>query len=530
MKKLLNILFVCFPLLIMGCSSTNTPRAVNKPKQLTDTIKPIEEVSPSVSIEEKETDTPIQVKKLFDFSNSPLDKNYSYTPYGANYTETEILNKYGPSYKEEEITIQEVETVNDEEVSTTPSKEKVDDEYLRIAVLLPLSGNVASVANDLKNAATMALFNLNSDKIILQFYDSQGTSSGAKEATLNANEDNADIIIGPLFAEEVNASKRVANSPIISFTTDQSVLSRNVFSIGFLIEQQIKRIVEYSISNGYKRFAIIVPDNQTGNFISDNFEKYTSAFGGEVVISRAYKNKKEDLMTSVKEISNFEEREKEYKQYMSDAQARLDYLNSLKLLPDNKDYLSAYDETQYSSTDDEIAFLEQTLETFAKKTTISDPEFDAIFVYGDDINDVIMIGSSLMYFDVHPDRIKFIGTSQLENPKIYSERAFRSAWYPSVSTKYSGSFNQAYKKFYNKTPNKIASLAYDAVSLVGTIAKNGTVEASDILNPNGWTGINGIFRFNRYGSSERNMDVKEIVGGSITKTKVISPAEINFLN
>jgi hypothetical protein len=26
------------------------------------------------------------------------------------------------------------------------------------------------------------------------------------------------------------------------------------------------------------------------------------------------------------------------------------------------------------------------------------------------------------------------------------------------------------------------------------------------------------------------MDVKEIVGGSITKTKVISPAEINFLN
>ena len=297
-----------------------------------------------------------------------------------------------------------------------------------------------------------------------------------------------------------------------------------------MIEQQIKRIVEYSIANGYNKFAIIVPDNETGDYINKYFKRYTSDFGGEVVISRSYKNKKEDLMKSVKDVSDFDRRSAEYKQYMSDAKARLDYLNSLKANEDNTEYLSAYDKEQYQSSDDEVAFLEQTLEEFAKKTTISDPEFDSIFVYGDDINDVIMIGSSLMYYDVHPDRIKFIGTSQLENPKIYNERAFRSAWYPSVSTKYSGSFNQAYQKFFGKTPNKIASLAYDAVALIGTISNNGEIDSSDILNPNGWTGINGIFRFTRNGSSERNMDVKEIVGGSITKTKVISPADVNFLN
>ena len=403
------------------------------------------------------------------------------------------------------------------------------DDYLRVGVLLPLSGTYKNIGNDLKNAATMALFNLKSEKMILQFYDSKGTSTGAKEATSKANEDNVDIIVGPLFAEEVVAAKRVSNIPIISFTTDQSVLSRDTFSIGFLLEQQIKRIVEYTTAQGYTTFAIIVPDTETGNFIIKHFENYASIFGGEITQIKKYKNKKEDLMKSVKEIADYDNRVEEYKEYKKSAKARLNYLISLKNLPDLTEYLSAYDATQYQSTDDEIAFLEKTLEDLEKHTTITDPNYESIFVYGEDINDVIMIGSSLMYYDVNPDRIKFIGSSQLENPKIFNERAFRLAWYPSVSTKYSGEFNAAYKTYFNRTPNKIASLAYDAVALIGTLSKYGSIDTSSILNPNGWTGINGIFRFTRNGSSDRNMDVKEILGGATIKTKIISPAELNFM-
>ncbi|MGN0929622.1 MAG: penicillin-binding protein activator [Alphaproteobacteria bacterium] len=529
MKKFFNTSFLCLTLFIASCGSINkAPKAINKPKNLTNAniVKPVAPTPvPQQNLNRTDATIP-EVIKLFDFSNKTNQTDSLYTPYGTEYSYTKVVDEVTTDETIEEP-IQQLaneEVVKEEKKSSLPQ-----DSNLRVAVILPLTGNASSVANDLKNAATMALFNLNSDNIILQFYDSEGTSTGAKEATLKATEDNANIIVGPLFADEVASAKKVANAPIISFTTDQSVLSKNVFSIGFLIEQQIKRIVEYSIENGYKRFAIIVPDNETGNFMINNFKKYVKSFDGEVVITKAYKNKKEDLMKSVKEISNFDERSNEYKQYMSDAKARLQYLVSLKSKPDDTEYLSAYDDTQYLSTDDEIAFLENIIEELSKKTTISDPDYDSIFIYGDDINDVIMIGSSLMYYDVHPDRIKFLGTSQLENTKIYGERAFNKAWYPSVSTKYSGKFNQAYKEHFGTTPNKIASLAYDAVSLIGIISQEGNIDTSDILNPNGWTGINGIFRFNRDGSSERNMDVKQIVGGGITKTKVISPANVNFL-
>ena len=70
----------------------------------------------------------------------------------------------------------------------------------------------------------------------------------------------------------------------------------------------------------------------------------------------------------------------------------------------------------------------------------------------------------------------------------------------------------------------------DAVSLVNSLGEDkGTVEQKDILNPNGWTGINGIFRFKYNGSSERNMDIKQVIGGAVEKTRIISPAQLNFL-
>lgn len=512
-------------LLLNACSMMNRgrPKALNTPKKLTNDI---ETIKPTEYIEEEKGGAKItEVEKLFDFSNK--NTSYEYTPYGSKYdSDKELGKKEGIEEPIQNIVIED-KLDNKEEEKKIEIKPK--DEYLRVGVLLPLSGNYESVGKELKNAATMAMFNMKLEKMILQFYDSKGTASGAKEATEKANEDGVDVIIGPLFAEEVISSKKVSNVPIISFTTDQEVLSGDTFSIGFLLEQQIKRIVEYAISKGYETFGVIVPDNDTGNFISNKIENYANQFGGEVVSIKKYKNKKEDLMNSVKEISNYDERRKEYKEYKNAAKARLNYLLELKELENSSEYLYAYDSTQYSSTDEEVEFLEKTLEDLEKVSTITDPNYESIFVYGDDINDVIMIGSSLMYYDVNPDRVKFIGTSQLENNKVFNERAFRLAWYPSVSTKYSGEFTKAYKEYYGKTPNKISSLAYDAVALIGTLSKYGEVNKTSILNPNGWTGINGIFRFKRDGSSERNMDVKEILGGATIKTKIISPAALSFM-
>ncbi len=512
-KFLLNRLLLSLFFILSACATYNgVPKAINKPQklQLGDRSKmtaPIEDVQKQ-ALYSSYPETSETIRKLFDFSSyktaSLPQSNKTFTSYTPDITISAV---------EENIQMEK------------------DDGILRIAVILPVEAQNPQAAEDLKNAATMALFDAKSENTILQFYNSNGTYEDAKEKVHNAISEGADVIVGPLFADEVKGAKSaVDDTPIISFTTDTNVLSRNVFSIGFLMEQQIKRIVEFAVQNGITKFGVIVSDSDSGNFVLDNFKKYVSAYNAEVVAENKYTTKKKnDLMAAVKEISDFDNRVNEYNEYKKAAKERFDYL--VKLKDENPDeYAVAYDLEQYFSTDDEVSFLEKTLEDLEKQTTISDPEYEAIFVFGDDINDVLMIGSSLMYYDVHPDRIKYLGTSQLENSKIYTERAFRGAWYPSVSTKYTGQFDNAYRNYFKRKPIKIASLAYDAVSLVNSLEKDGVIEKDDLLNPNGWTGINGSFRFKSNGASERNMDIKEIVGGSVTKTKVISPAPVNFLN
>ena len=56
----------------------------------------------------------------------------------------------------------------------------------RVAMLLPLSGNVENMGQSMKNAAMMAIGDINNNNLVVQFYDTKGTSSGARVAVENA--------------------------------------------------------------------------------------------------------------------------------------------------------------------------------------------------------------------------------------------------------------------------------------------------------------------------------------------------------
>ena len=95
-------------------------------------------------------------------------------------------------------------------------------ESFRVAMLLPLSGPVSSMGKNMKNAAMMAIGDTNNEHLVLQFYDTKGTSSGARVAFENAMNANSRMILGPLLADEVSAissEAKAKNIPIVSFST-----------------------------------------------------------------------------------------------------------------------------------------------------------------------------------------------------------------------------------------------------------------------------------------------------------------------
>lgn len=72
-------------------------------------------------------------------------------------------------------------------------------EMVRVGLLVPLTGSSAKLGEVLRNAAMMSLFDISSQRLILQFYDTQGTAEGAREAAELAISQGVELIIGPVF-------------------------------------------------------------------------------------------------------------------------------------------------------------------------------------------------------------------------------------------------------------------------------------------------------------------------------------------
>ncbi|RME99220.1 MAG: hypothetical protein D6773_13245 [Alphaproteobacteria bacterium] len=101
-------------------------------------------------------------------------------------------------------------------------------------------------------------------------------------------------------------------------------------------------------------------------------------------------------------------------------------------------------------------------------------------------------------------------------------------WFPAPDPKGWRSFTQRYVKSYEKTPPRLASLAYDAVSLVVTLSTNPPgrrFTPEQLTRSSGFAGVDGLFRLRPDGTSERGLAILEV---QKFDSRVIDPAPSVF--
>lgn len=158
----------------------------------------------------------------------------------------------------------------------------------RIALLVPLAGDTAAVGQAIANATTMALLDTGADNLRITTYD---TAAGIGAAAQKAIADGNKLILGPLTADAVPAvqmAARPAGVPVIAFANDASVASADVFVIGHLPEQSIRRSVQYARSKGAARFAVLAPEGDYGTRAVFSLENALRDFGGALVRKEGY--------------------------------------------------------------------------------------------------------------------------------------------------------------------------------------------------------------------------------------------------
>ena len=345
---------------------------------------------------------------------------------------------------------------------------------VKVALILPLSGRdrTAIIAQAMKQAGEMALFDFDNPAVQLVVKDSRGTPEGAQTAVTTALSEGAELIIGPLFADSVRAIKPIAKQakvPVIAFSSDPRVAGNGVYLLSFIAGYEIPRIVTYTASQGRRRLAALIPDGDYGKIIEARLRQIAMQAGITVAAIETYPPNANGMLAPVRRIKDAMER-------------------------------SAHDGIPV----------------------------DALLIAADQTT-LPMLSALLPAAGIDSRKLKLIGTAGWDTPLTAREKTLIGGWYPGPDPRGWHDFAQRYARNNSGgLPPRIASLAYDAVSIAINLSsgkKGSRYNAANLTRLSGFSGTDGLFRFTQNGLPERGLAILEVREPG---AQVIDPAPVSF--
>lgn len=336
---------------------------------------------------------------------------------------------------------------------------------VRVGVLLPFTNGSAAtraLAQSMLKAAELALFDANNPDILLITADEGSTPETAAAGARALLAKGAEIIVGPLFSPSVNAVAPIARD-------------RGVPVIGFSSDRRVAGggvyLLSFQPENEVKRIVAYAASQGHSNFaalIPNN------AYGDHIVAAF-----KQDVPASGGQIVDIER----------------------------------YDTATGNVTDT------------ARAIAAAHPDTVLIAQGGMLLK---QMAPTLTYDGIDSSKVQLLGTGVWDDPSIESVPALSNGWFPAPAPDAGDTFTGKYKANFGSSPPTLAALAYDAISLAALLAPGTPYHrytAETLTDPNGFAGVNGIFRFNPDGTSERGLSVMAVEPDGF---KVVSPAPTTF--
>jgi ABC-type branched-subunit amino acid transport system substrate-binding protein len=159
----------------------------------------------------------------------------------------------------------------------------------------------------------------------------------------------------------------------------------------------------------------------------------------------------------------------------------------------------------------------------AKKIAALGEQADALFI-PEQAGAMPEVARALAASGLESRKLQILGTGLWNDSRVLGLPALQGAWFASPENAGFVGFAQRYRAKFGSDPMRVATLAYDSVSLSAALARTqGARGFSDevLTNPAGFNGADGVFRFKGDGGNERGLSVLQINHGS---TVVVSPA------
>ena len=286
---------------------------------------------------------------------------------------------------------------------------------VKVALLLPISssGTTPAVAKALKQAAELALFDFDNPDRHADPQGHQGHARGradrrGKRAARRRRADHRPAIRRRRSSAAAPVARKAA-CPMIAFSSDEKVAGNGVYLLSFLAGRDVPRIVSYAMAQGKRNFAELIPQSAYGRIAETAFARAVSSGGGQAAVRASFPpNDSTAMLGPVRQVA-----------------------------------------------------------TAVK----SGQGIDALFLPAgrDDLPELAPLLASE---DLSSGRVQFIGTGQWDYPNIGSDRALLGGWYPGARSQGLEQFRAALFQDLWRAPPRIASLAYDAISLAVSLSAN----------------------------------------------------------
>ncbi|MFO1088651.1 MAG: penicillin-binding protein activator [Hyphomicrobiales bacterium] len=339
---------------------------------------------------------------------------------------------------------------------------------VKVGLLLPLgaAGEPARIATAMKQAAEQALLDAGgSANITLITKDTGGTADGARAAAVSALNEGAELILGPLLAPEVAAAAPVAKAkavPVIAFSSQSSTAQPGVYLMSFLPEEEVANLIRYATSTGIRSFGAMTPQSQYGQIFERALTASAQASGATVATIERY-DRSGDVTPVAQKVA----------------------------------------------------------------AAVTGGQVQGLFL-PEGGQKLRQVATALQAAGLTAQSARMMGTGLWDDPVTWQTPLLEGGWYAGVAPDLVARFDQQYRSTYGGSPPRLASLAYDAVNLAVQLAKYPAGQRftdARITTPEGFNGVNGLYRFRSNGRIERSLSILEVTSGG---PRVLAPAPQKF--
>jgi ABC-type branched-subunit amino acid transport system substrate-binding protein len=342
---------------------------------------------------------------------------------------------------------------------------------VQVALLVPGGSGQASdelLARSLENAARLAITDLGGAQIDLRVYATAGQPAQAAQMATLAVQDGAQIILGPVFAQEANAAGLAVNAAavnVLSFSNNTEVAGGNVFVMGPTFDNSAARLARYAVQSGKSKVMIVYDQNSSGEQGRAAIERGVLAAGGQVVAKNSYEFSQNGIVQAGPAIA---------------AAAQTNGAQS-------------------------------------------------IFFTADTAGALPLITQMLADQNLRSDTVQFIGLTRWDIPAAtLSLPGVQGGLFAMPDPALFAQYQARYLAAYGEPPHPISGLAYDGIAAIGALLKQGTtgvVTREALTQGSGFVGVNGIFRLRGDGTNERGLAIARVTSGQAI---IVDPAPRGF--